>query len=108
MKLLFDQNLPPRLERGLADLFPDSKHAHSLDLDRATDREIADFAQRHGFAVVTKDKDFGSIASGSSLKVIWIRRGNCRAEDVLRLMREQAATVSAFGEGQKVGPLELY
>lgn len=48
MKLLFDHNLPPRLAQGLADLFPESRHVYSLGLERASDREICDFAREHG------------------------------------------------------------
>ena len=38
MKLLFDQNLSPRLVLKLADLFPDSNLVYAVDLDRAQDR----------------------------------------------------------------------
>lgn len=107
MKLLFDHNLPPRLARGLADLFPESEHVQSLDLDCATDREIADLAQQNGFAVVTKDADFEHIAIGSLLKVIWIRRGNCSAQEMHDLLRQQAAAILAFGEDQQARTLEL-
>ena len=107
MKLLFDHNLPPRLVRGLAALFPESEHVHSLDLDRATDREIGDFAQRNGFAVVTKDADFEHIAIGSPLKVIWIRRGNCSAQEMQDLLRKQAAAILAFGEDHQARTLVL-
>ena len=38
MKLLFDQNLPPRLVKSLADVYPGSEHVFNLSLDRASDR----------------------------------------------------------------------
>jgi len=37
MKLLFDQNLPPKLVNRLADLFPGSSHVQSIRLDCASD-----------------------------------------------------------------------
>ena len=37
MKLLFDQNLSPKLVHRLADLFPDSSHVQLVGLDRAGD-----------------------------------------------------------------------
>ncbi|HKQ73459.1 MAG TPA: DUF5615 family PIN-like protein [Blastocatellia bacterium] len=37
MKLLFDQNLSPRLPRLLADIFPDSAHIRELGMRDATD-----------------------------------------------------------------------
>ena len=61
MKLLFDHNLPPRLVAGLADLFPHSEHVFVLGLERATDLEIRDYAQREGFSIVTKDADFSEL-----------------------------------------------
>ncbi|MDJ0691005.1 MAG: DUF5615 family PIN-like protein [Xenococcaceae cyanobacterium MO_188.B32] len=33
IKLLFDQNLSPRLVNRLADLYPNSNHLHNLELD---------------------------------------------------------------------------
>jgi len=40
MKLLFDQNLSPRLLRLLADLYPDSTHVRDVGLRDASDAEI--------------------------------------------------------------------
>lgn len=40
MKLLFDQNLSPRLPRLLADLYPDSAHIRELGMRDATDTQI--------------------------------------------------------------------
>ena len=37
MKLLFDQNLSPRLVTRLADLYPDSNHVYPLGLDCVPD-----------------------------------------------------------------------
>ncbi len=37
MKLLFDQNLSPRLPRLLADLYPESVHVREVGLREATD-----------------------------------------------------------------------
>lgn len=39
MKLLFDQNLSPRLVKSLADIYPDSNHVYLLGIDRVRDRE---------------------------------------------------------------------
>ena len=110
MKLLFDHNLPPRLERGLADLFPRSQHVYSLGLERASDREICDFAREHGFAVVTKDADFEDLALvlGHPPKVVWIRRGNCSAKDVEILLRQQSAAILAFRDDQQARTLALF
>jgi len=43
VKLLFDQNLSPRLVEALEDLFPDSEHVQSLGLDRSPDTPVWEF-----------------------------------------------------------------
>ena len=40
VKLLFDQNLSPRLATRLHDLFPDSSHVFWVNLDQAEDAEV--------------------------------------------------------------------
>lgn len=40
MKLLFDQNLSPRLVSLVAEWFPESAHVHGLGLDRVMDRVV--------------------------------------------------------------------
>lgn len=79
MKLLFDQNLSPKLVARLADLFPDSVHVQSLGLDSADDNQIWEHARLNGFAIVSKDEDYNnlSVVRGSPPKVIWLQLGNC-------------------------------
>ena len=110
MKLLFDHNLPPRLTQGLADLFPGSRHVCSLGLERASDREICNFAREHGFAVVTKDADFEDLALvlGFKPKVVWIRRGNCSVAEVESLLRQRSAAILAYGKDQQARTLVLF
>jgi predicted nuclease of predicted toxin-antitoxin system len=86
VKLLFDQNLSPKLVERLADLYPDSNHVYQLGIDLAPDKEMRDYAAREGFVIVTKDSDFSDlcILLGFPPKVIWIRRGNCSSRDIER------------------------
>ena len=93
MKLLFDQNLSPRLVQRLSDLYPSSDHVYSVGLDRASDTLLWNYAREHGFALVTQDADFSEMSEllGFPPKVIWIRRGNCstsQIESILRLHHE--------------------
>jgi predicted nuclease of predicted toxin-antitoxin system len=62
MKLLFDQNLSPRLVTRLADLFPDSDHVYPLGLDQALDIEVWNYARDNDFILVSKDADFGEMS----------------------------------------------
>lgn len=84
MKLLFDQNLSPRLVNRIIDLYPNSNHLHNVGLDTAEDSTVWQYAREHNFIVVTKDADFSELISikGFPPKVIWIRLGNCTTNEV--------------------------
>jgi hypothetical protein len=53
MKLLFDQNLSPRLVTKLADHYPASAHVVTHALDHALDEAVWTFAREHGYTLVT-------------------------------------------------------
>ena len=98
MKLLVDENLPPQLARDLADLFPESIHVSQIDLGSTPDAIIWDYAKAHGFALLTKDKDFAnfSLVRGAPPKVILLIIGNCSAAELARLVRNNAVRFSDF------------
>lgn len=110
MKLLFDQNLSPRLVKLLSDLYPDSNHVYPLGIDRVPDKEIWECARREGFTVVTKDADFSDLCmlAGFPPKVIWIRRGNCKTSDIEALLRHHHADVEALDKDTLMGVLTLF
>ena len=110
MKLLFDQNLSPRLVSALANLYPDSDHVFNLNLDQASDNEVWDFALNQDFAIVTKDADFGelSLLRGFPPKVIWIRRGNCSAREIENLLREKSHVILSHHNDLESGLLILF
>lgn len=88
MKLLFDENLSPRLAEAVADLYPGSCHLRNCGLRGASDGRIWEYAAKNGFAIVSKDSDFRqrSFLRGNPPKVILLQIGNCttvRAEFVL-------------------------
>ncbi len=58
MKLLFDENLSPKLPRLLADRFPGSNHVRDCGLRGAPDEQIWEYARDHGYTIVSKDSDF--------------------------------------------------
>lgn len=100
MKLLLDQNLSWKLVAELRDNYPDSVHIKQVLSTSADDRAIWDFARDNGFTIVTKDDDFvqRSLLFGHPPKVIWIRLGNCRTEDVAKLLNVVHDALSAFLE----------
>lgn len=102
MKLLFDQNLSPRLPSLLADLYPASAHVIPLGLDEAEDVEIWEYARSQGFVIVSKDSDFQmrSQLLGAPPKVIWIRLGNCARAAVEKLLRDYSTAIHTFGQDE--------
>jgi len=98
MKLLFDQNLSPRLVRLLADIYPDSIHVREAGLREADDAEIWKYASAHGFAIVSKDSDFQqrSLLLGAPEKFIWLRDGNCTVKRTEDLVRSYSAAIHTF------------
>ena len=109
MKLLFDQNLSPKLVNRLADLFPGSSHVQSLGLDCAGDDQVWEHARLNGFAIVTKDEDYNnlSVIRGSPPKVIWLQLGNCTTGQVEAAFRARFADLEAFEKEPAVGTIVL-
>lgn len=98
MKLLFDQNLSPRLVAQLSDLYPDSAHVYLVGYAQASDQAIWEYARLNDFVVVTKDADYSdlSVLSGYPPKVIWIRRGNCATSEIASLLRSNYEVIEDF------------
>lgn len=110
MKLLFDQNLSPRLIHRLLDLYPDSNHVHPLGIDQASDEEVWEYARREGFLIVTKDADFSDLCMmlGFPPKIIWIRRGNCQTADIEVLLRHHHPDLETLDKDTVMGVLTLF
>ena len=98
MKLLFDQNLSPRLVQQLAGVYPNSAHVMDMGLSDADDRVIWTFARERGFAIVPKDGDFRQLSflAGPPPKVIWVRLGNCTTDDIVTVPRQRADDLQDF------------
>ena len=109
-KLLFDQNLSPKLVERLSDLYPNSNHLELLGLGTDNDALVWEHAKRDGFVVVTKDADFAelSVLRGFPPKVVWIRRGNCSTKDIEKLLREYSAEIEDLLTDTTSGILTLF
>jgi predicted nuclease of predicted toxin-antitoxin system len=99
MKMLFDQNLSPRLPRLLKVQFPDSIHVRDAGLRDADDSMIWDYAEQNGFAIVSKDSDFEtrSLTYGHPPKFLWLQIGNCSVKDIQALLQKNWAAIESFG-----------
>lgn len=110
MKLLFDHNLSPKLVGRLSDVFSECQHVAELGMDRASDKEVWEYARDNGLVIVTKDADFGefSLIWGTPPQVIWIRRGNCTTSEIETILRENLDIIRDFESENLVGNLTLF
>lgn len=104
MKLLFDENLSPKLSRLVGDLFPGSVHVRDLGLKGLPDEHIWEYARTNRFTIVSKDSDFfqRSLLYGAPPKFVWLRIGNCTRDELILLLRYHYQEIHAFD----VDPLE--
>lgn len=88
MKLLFDENLSPKLPVLIKSIFPDSLHVRDCNLKGQPDHVIWEYARTHGFTIVSKDGDYyqRSIFSGAPPKLVWLRLGNCTRQKLFDLL----------------------
>ena len=110
VKLLFDQNLSPKLVKRLSDIYPSSDHLDLLGLGEADDVLVWEHAKLNGFVVVTKDADFAdlSVLRGFPPKVLWIRRGNCSTADIENLLRDHNSEIEDLAADSASGILTLF
>lgn len=110
MKLLFDQNLSPKLVRLLSTPFPGSNHVFFLNLDEAEDVDVWEYAKENEFVLVTKDADFGdlSVLHGFPPKVIWIRRGNCSTSTIVQIFMDNIDIIEVLETDARIGLLPLF
>lgn len=109
MKLLFDQNLSPRLVKTLEDLYPGSVHVRDVELNNALDETVWDYAAQHGLTIISKDSDFHqrSFLFGHPPKVVWIRRGNCSTNQIESILRAHHADLTGFEQNEEGAFLTL-
>ena len=109
MKLIFDQNLSPKLRNSLQQLYPGSIHLIDVELDQTPDTDIWPYARDNDFVVVTKDTDYRDLSNrrGHPPKVILIRTGNTPNAVVESLLRDQYAEIMAFEQDPARGIIEL-
>jgi len=95
VKLLFDENISPRLAKALGDIYDGSAHVHDCGLGSAYDLAVWQYAKDNGFTIVSKDSDFQerSIVFGSPPKVVWLRVANCTSSEIESLLRRAVPAI---------------
>ena len=98
VKLLFDENLSPKLAELVAGEYPGSTHVRDVGLRGAADPVVWEHARDHGFVIVSKDDDFRqrSFLAGAPPKVVWLQVGNPGTTAIADLLGEQAPRLRAF------------
>jgi len=78
-------------------------------LGSTPDEVIWEYAKRHGFVFMTKDKDFAnlSLAWGASPKVILLVVGNCSTRELAAMIRTNAIRFAEFEFDERRGLLVL-
>lgn len=110
MKLLFDNNLSPRLVGILSDVYPDSAHVQQFGLAAAPDTNVLDFALERDFILVSKDSDFFDprLVRGRATKIVWLRRGNCSTDEIQVILRRHAVDIEKLATADRLFLLMLY
>ena len=98
MKLLFDENLSPRLVGLLQDEYPESIHVRDVGLAGHPDSEIWDHARDQDFVIVSKDDDFRqrSFLEGAPPKVVWLNVGNAATRPIAELLQSESERLISF------------
>ena len=109
MRLLFDENLSPKLPKRLSDLFPNSLHVRDVGMKAMIDPMVWDYAKDNNLMIVSKDVDMHdlSLVFGNPPKVIWLRLGNCWTLQVENLLRRDFTAIKLFYEDDNLSLLAL-
>jgi len=98
VKLLFDENVSPRLTTLLRNEYPGSAHVRDAGLAGHSDLEIWDYAHDNGFTIVSKDDDFRqrSFLEGAPPKVVWLQVGNSSTRAIAELLSRNVNQLRTF------------
>ena len=98
MKLLFDENLSPKLVELLAEEYPGSIHLREAGLRGASDDRVWEHARAEHYTIVSKDDDFRqrSFFEGAPPKVVWLQVGNAGTDAIAKLLRNERKRLLAF------------
>ncbi|MEM7109542.1 MAG: DUF5615 family PIN-like protein [Bacteroidota bacterium] len=109
MKLLFDQNISPKILKKLPGEFSECNQVRFVGLEDATDLEIFEFAKINEFAVVTFDYDFVDLNAlrGTPPKIIYLNTGNLTTQSVSELILNNLSTIQHYLNSKNDDILEL-
>ncbi|SCX87106.1 DUF5615 family PIN-like protein [Flavobacterium caeni] len=109
MRLLFDQNISHRILKILSDEFSGSTLVKSENLIDSSDKTIWEFAKKSNYIIVTQDSDFNDLNSlyGFPPKIIWIRTGNLKTEELAKILKIHFSEIQEFENNPSFGCFEI-
>jgi predicted nuclease of predicted toxin-antitoxin system len=110
LKLLFDQNISPKIVKHLASVFEESKQVRHLGLEDSSDYVIFDYAKKNNYIIVTFDSDFIdlNILKGAPPKIIWVRSQNQTTKNVTRILKDNIIEILEFFDSRDIEIMELH
>lgn len=90
-KVLLDQGIPYSTTQHLKDAGWDVVHTVDLDMSRATDREIINYAQQEGRICITLDSDFHTILAVNGMdgpSVVRVRQERLCGVNMAKLLKQ--------------------
>ncbi|HMM55128.1 MAG TPA: DUF5615 family PIN-like protein [Candidatus Desulfobacillus sp.] len=109
MKLLLDENLSRRIVALLQEAWPDTTQVALVGLEKASDRDLWEFAKNNGYAIVSKDEDFIDLQAdlGYPPKVIHLAMGNCGNEQVAEALNRHRLDIESALARDDTGYIKL-
>lgn len=109
MKILFDQNISPKILNKLPSEFHACQQVRFVELENASDLEIFKYAGSHGFAIASFDSDFVDLNSlfGVPPKIIYINTGNLTTQSIADLIQNKLLNIIHYLNSETDEVLEL-
>ena len=96
MKFLIDAQLPPALGRWLMARRHQAIHVADAGLLDASDGMIADYAERDGLALISKDDDFVLLRLPDRFVLLWLRIGNATNHALIMWLERRWPAIEAL------------
>jgi predicted nuclease of predicted toxin-antitoxin system len=112
LKLLFDQNISPKIVRHLGgemQATAEVNHVRFAGLEDASDYTIFQYAKTNHYTIVTFDSDFVdlSVLNGFPPNIIYLKTGNLTTKAIATLLNDHLAHIVDFLEMGVKGVLEI-
>lgn len=110
MRFLFDQNISHRILNLIPEKYSGSTSVKKESLIDSSDKEIWEYAKLNDYIIVTQDSDFNNLNSlyGFPPKIVWIRTGNMKTQDIANMLIANADEIQKFLDDKNYGCFEIF